>query len=116
MTDEKRFAIGDKAEKLYFKVFDVTTDRKHYPIKYNRLVKRLQDTSLDIYGFLTDANSSEKQERYKLQTQGITRCNQLASLLKYSLHAKLISAATCEELIDLVHDVKFMSLAWRKVT
>lgn len=55
-----------------------------------------------------------KIKRFELQTAAITECNKMLSLLKYSLHATLISAATCEELTQATLDVKYMTLAWRK--
>lgn len=58
----------------------------------------------------------DSENGYDLQTSAITKCNKLASLVKYSLHAHLISFSTSEKLIALIHDVKFMALAWRKQT
>lgn len=121
MGDELKFEIGDKAEKLYFDVFDLTTNRSSYPVKFRKLADRLQEYALDIHSDLLDANSfksdsiQHKQKRYDLQTSAITKCNKFASLVKYSLHAHLISAATSEKWIGLVHDIKYMSLAWRKI-
>lgn len=122
MSEEHKFLIGEKSEILYTDVFDLTTNRQHYPVKFRRLADKLQEYALDIHSDIMDANSfsldtpSHKQKRYELQTSAITKCNKLASLVKYSLHAHLISFATSERLIGLVHDVKFMALAWRKQT
>ena len=121
MNDDIRFKIGDKAEKLYFTVFDLTTNRKNYPIKFRRLADKLQEYALDIHSDVIDANSfkadsaTHKQKRYDLQTSAITKCNKFASLIKYSLHAHLISAATSEKWTNLVHDIKYMTLSWRKI-
>lgn len=118
--DETKFEIGNKAERLYFEVFDTTTNRKHYPVKFRRLADKLQECVLDIYCDLIDANSfktdtpQHKAARYDLQTKAITHCNKFLSLTRYSLHAKLISFATSEKWTELAHDIKFMSLAWRK--
>lgn len=120
--DETQFEIGNKAEKLYFAVFDATTNRQHYPVRFRRLSDRLQEFALDIYGNLIDANSfkadtpQHRAAKYDLQTKAITICNKFLSLTRYSLHAKLISFATSEEWTQLAHDIKFMSLAWRKNT
>lgn len=122
MSDETKFLIGEKAEILYTNVFDLTTNRQHYPIKFHRLADKLQEYALDIHGDVMDANSyptdtpNHRQKRYDLQTGAITKCNKLASLVKYSLHAHLISFSTSEMLTELIHDVKFMVLAWRKQT
>jgi len=115
-----KFEIGDKAETLYFDVFDRTTNRKNYPVKFRRMADKLQEFSLDIYSYLLDANSfsgvseENRRRRYTLKTRAITCCNKFLSLTKYSLHAHLISAATSETWTNLAHDIKFMTLAWRK--
>lgn len=120
MADERVFELGNKAEKLYFDVFDVTTSREHYPVKYRRMADRLQEYALDIHSDILDANSIKgdtprhKEDRFDLQTSAITKCNKFLSLVKYSLHAKLISFAKSEEWTNLAHDIKFMALAWRK--
>ena len=75
---------------------------------------------MDIHSDILDANAyrsdtpQHKAKRFELQTSAITKCNKLASLVKYSLHANLISYATSETWIGLIHDVKNMTLAWRK--
>lgn len=120
MSDGVKFEIGNKSEKLYFSIFDLTTNRSHYPIKFRRMADRMQEYALDIHSDLLDANSyptdsyKHKQERYDLQTRAITKCNKILSLIKYSFHAQLISAATSEKWTNLVHDIKYMTLAWRK--
>lgn len=120
MSDETKFEIGNKAELLYYSVFDLTTNRQHYPVKFRRLADKLQEYALDIHGDVLDANAyptdsyEHKQKRWDLQTSAITKCNKFLSLTKYSLHAHLISAATSEKWVALAHDVKFMTLRWRK--
>lgn len=120
MTEEVRFEIGDKAEQLYFGVFDITTNRKHYPVKFRRLADTLQACVLDIHGNIMGANAikadapQHRAKRFDLQTQAIAECNKFLSLIKYSLHAGLISASTGEAWTGLAHDIKFMTLAWRR--
>ena len=120
MGGEVKFTIGEKSEKLYFSVFDLTTNRNHYPVKFRRLADRLQEYALDIHADVMDANSfkadslQHKQKRYDFQTKAVTDCNKFLSLTKYSLHAQLISASTGETWTNLAHDIKFMVLAWRK--
>lgn len=41
MSDETKFEIGNKAEQLYYSVFDLTTNRQHYPVKFRRLADKL---------------------------------------------------------------------------
>lgn len=120
MSDGVRFDLGDKSEKLYFSVFDLTTNRSHYPVKFRQMADKLQEYALGIHSDLLDANSftqdtyAHKQARFDFQTSAITKCNKFLSLTKYSLHAHLISAATSEEWTNLAHDIKYMALAWRK--
>lgn len=120
MSDELKFEIGNKTEQLLFSVFDITTNRKHYPVKFRRLSDKLQEYVLDIHSDILDANSfktdlqQHKAKRYDLQTSAITKCNKFLSLVKYSLHTNLISYATSELWTNLVHDIKYMTLAWRK--
>lgn len=103
-------------------IFDLTTNRTHYPVKFRRLADKLQEYALDIHSDVLDANSyptdslNYKQKRYDLQTSAITKCNKLASLIKYSLHTHLISFSTSETWIDLIHDIKSMTISWRKKT
>lgn len=121
MSETIKFEIGNKAEKLYFSVFDLTTSRNHYPVRFRRLADKLQEYALDIHSDVLDANSfktdsvQHKSKRYDLQTNAITKCNKFLSLVKYSLHARLISVSTSEEWTNLAHDIKYMALAWRKL-
>lgn len=112
--------IASKAEELLFAVFDQTTNRNHYPVKYRRLADCLQDCVLKIQSNILDANElrtdiqAHSTRRYALQTNVVSKCNQFLSLTKYSMKASLISAATGEKLTQLAHDIKYMTLAWRK--
>lgn len=114
------FEIGVKAEALYFEVFDRTTSRDHYPVRFRRLSDRIQECALNIYCNAVDANAVRsdtvrgKERAYELKTAVVSDCNKLLSLTKYSMAKKLISAATGESWTELIHDVKFMTLAWRK--
>jgi len=119
-NNEIRFELGNKAENLYFSIFDITTNRKHYPVKFRRLADHLQERALSIHASILDANAlksdlpQEKAAKLRHQTDVISSCNKLLSLIRYSLHAQLISSSTCEKWTGLVHDVKYMTLAWRK--
>lgn len=120
MRDKNKFEIGEKSEKLYFSVFDITTNRKGYPVKFRRLADKLQEYALDIHSDILDANSikpdteAHQISKYDLQTSTVAKCNKFLSLTKYSLYAHLISTATSEKWTNLVHDIKYMTLAWRK--
>ena len=120
MSEENKFEIGNKAEKLYFSVFDITTNRSHYPIKYRRMADKMQECVLTIHSDVLNANlckadsQQSRLKRYDLQTNVIAKCNTFESLVKYCMHARLISFATGEEWTRLVRDIKYMTLAWRK--
>lgn len=118
MESESKFQVEVKAEKLYFRIFDLTTCRQHYPVRFRRLSDKMQDFALMVYSDIVDANSINadyyKKQRFDLQTRAITNCNKLFSLIKYSMHSNLISAAAGEELSGILLDVKHMTLAWRK--
>ena len=117
---EVKFDIGDKSKQLMFKVFDATTDKSHYPSKFCQLASKLQEYVLNIHSNVLDANSfrtdsvEHKQKRFDLQTEAITNVNKFLDLTDYSFSRNRISAATCEEWTGLAHDIKFMTLAWRK--
>lgn len=87
---EQSFELAKKSEELYFSIFDITTNRDHYPVRHQRLSARLQDYALDIHGDILDANAyradtpAQKMKRYEFQTKAITDCNKLMSLVKYS--------------------------------
>lgn len=122
MSDQnnKTFLIGQKAEALFNSVFDLTTSRQHYPVKFRRLADKMQEYALEIHSQVIDANSFPKDTpahitaRFDAATRAIAHCDKLFSLIKYSLSKQMISAASCEELSGLCHDVKYMSLSWRK--
>ena len=117
------FQLAIKAKALWFDVFDLSTNRKHYPVKYTKLTGLLQEISHGISSDIEDANSfhpanteRRKQNRFDAQTRAITGCNKLLDLLEYSYHANLISSAKFEELSGNVSDIKNMTLAWRSNT
>jgi len=121
MSNENKFLIGNKAEKLYFDILDKTTNRKKYPVKFRRLADKLQETSLEIYSCVIDANEitpntlSRKQCKFDMQTNAISGCKKLNSLIKYCLHSSLISNAVGEYWSSLATEIKKMTLAWRKI-
>lgn len=122
MREGTNFEIANKAEQLYFSVFDITTIRQHYPVRYRRIADKLQEFSLNIYGYLLDASSiipdpeGNRIRRTEKQTLVLTECDKFLSLVRYSLHRNLISAAMSEQWTSLTYDIKHMTLAWRKNT
>lgn len=114
------FKIGEKAEELYTNIFDLTTNRQHYPVRFRRLSDKMQEYALEIHSNVYDANSFDKDDsrykgkRFEFKTQAVSHCNKLLSLIKYSLRKNMISSAMSEKLTELCHDIKYMTLSWRK--
>ena len=97
--------------------FQITSNRKRYPVKYIQLIKRIQNISMDIYEFLMEANrlkiSNCKQLRMELQTRAITSCDKLSCFVEMSMNLNLIGADTVEYWQKQINDVKYMAIAWR---
>ena len=116
---DKTFTISDKAKELFVCVFDSTTSRNHYPVRFKRLADRMQEFVLDIYCNVTDANSiqantqNRKDKRYDLQTHVIADCDKILTLVEYSYCKHMISGKTCEIWSGLIKDIKYMTLSWR---
>lgn len=117
---DPRFEIGVKSENLLFSVFDITTNRSHFPVKFRRLADKMQEYALQLHSDLLDANSivpncdTNRRIKFELQTSAISICNKFMALVKYVLHSRLISSVTAEKWVSLVSDIKYMTLAWRK--
>lgn len=120
MPDYEKFEIGNKAEKLMFLILDATTNRKNYPVKFRRVSDSLQSCAINTVSCILNANNIKqtlpewKRRRAELQTAAVSEIDKLLLFTKYSLHAKLISSATAETWTSLAHDLKYMTLAWRK--
>ena len=95
----------------------ITTNRKRYPVKYSVLVKRIQNTSMNIYELLMEANrtniSTAKSERLELQTKAITACDELSCYVEVSLDFEIIGDNTVEHWQKQINDIKYMSISWR---
>lgn len=114
---DEEFKIGKKAEIVITYTLDVTTNRKNFPVKYRRIVDRMQIYAFEIFDNVMDANEcdvcTEALERRRLQTRAISICNRLLVLINYCLSKNLISSATCETWTEHVCNVKYMTLHWR---
>ena len=95
----------------------ITSNRKRYPIKFVTLVKRIQNTCMDIYEFLLDANrlnlDTSKAERNELQTKAISACDKLSCYAELSMNLNLIGSDTIVYWQKLINDVKYMTISWR---
>ena len=98
--------------------YQITSNRKRYPVKYVQLIKRIQDKSMDIYEFLIDANRlnlvSSKSERLELQTKAITTCDKLSALIELSMNLNIIGTDTVAHWQKQIEDVKYMTIGWRE--
>lgn len=115
--NDEEFKIGKKAEIVITYTLDVTTNRKSFPVKYRRIVDRMQIYAFEIFDNVMDANECDVRtdalERRRLQTRAISICNRLLVLINYCLAKNLISSATCEAWTEHVCNVKYMTLHWR---
>lgn len=114
---ENKCDTVESAIKLMDYTFGITTNKEKYPTKYTRLIKRIQDTSFDIYEFVIDANrtnlKTHKQERLDLQSKAITACDKLSCYAELSYRHKRISSDSLYHWQKLISDVKYMAIAWR---
>lgn len=119
MYNKDKLKIVSKAEDLFDCTLTNTSNRKKFPAKFRILVERMQNTSINIYECLMEANRkrlhipNEKIDRNSLQTQAITDCDKLNMYIETAMNHNLISAGLCEEWSRKVKDVKYMTIAWR---
>ena len=113
------FDIGNKAAELIRYTITITSNKKRYPPKYKMLIERIQRLSLDIYEFVIDANrinlKTSQLERNRLQTKAITSCDKLSKLCELSIDLNLVGSDTLCEWQKRISDVKYMTIAWRKM-
>lgn len=107
-----------KAKELAVHSFKLTSNCNRYPKKYRHsLVDRIQIKSLDIYDTLLEANRinnvTHKRERCETITRAITCCDQLLFYIELSMNMGLLADNSAEYWSKMVHDVKYMSIAWR---
>lgn len=108
-----------KAKDLAVHSFKLTSNCNRYPKKYRHsLVDRIQIKSLDLYETLLEANRinnvSHKRERCEMITQAVTICDEMLFYIELSMMLQLLTDKSAEYWSQMVRDVKYMSLAWRK--
>ena len=74
----------------------ITSNCNRYPKKYRfSLVDKMQNSALEIYEYLTEANRTDirkyKRERSELQTKAITRCDNLLFYIELSMKLNIIN-------------------------
>lgn len=115
---EQKLDVIVKATKLMEYTMVITSNRKKYPVKYIQLIKRIQDRSMDIYEFLTEANrlniTTSKEDRLEMQTKAIVSCDKLSCFVELSMNLNIVGAKTVENWQKQISDIKYMTIAWRE--
>lgn len=107
-----------KAKELAVHSFKLTSNCNRYPKKYRHsLVDRIQIKSLEVYETLFEANRinnmTNKRERCETITRAITLCDELLFYIELSMNLGLLNDNSAAYWSKMVHDVKYMSIAWR---
>lgn len=107
-----------KAKELAVHSFRLTSNCNRYPKKYRHsLVDRIQLKSLDLYETLLEANRinnvTRKWDRCEAITKAITICDELLFYIELSMNLELLADNSAAYWSKMVHDVKYMSIAWR---
>lgn len=107
-----------KAKELAVHSFKLTSNCKRYPKKYRHsLVDRIQLKSLDLYETLLEANRTNnhkyRDQRCEMITRAITLCDELLFYIELSMNLGLLADKSSDYWSKMVHDVKYMSIAWR---
>ena len=107
-----------KAKELAVYSFKLTSNCNRYPKKYRHsLVDRIQIKSMDLYETLLEANRihnvTHKRDRCEAITQAIALCDEILFYIELSLSLELLADNSAAYWSKMVHDVKYMSIAWR---
>ena len=108
-----------KSKDLAKHSFLLTSNCNRYPKKYRHsLVDKIQIKSLEIYDTLLEANTinnaTHKRQRCEVITRAITYCDQLLFYIELSMNLNLLADNSAEYWSNMVRDVKYMAIAWRK--
>ena len=107
-----------KAKELAEHTLRVTSNCNTYPKKYRfSLVDKMQNKSLEIYGYLHEANRTDLKlfgrERSEMQTKAILNCEILLFYIELSYKLNIINDRRMEYWSKMVSDIKHMAIAWR---
>lgn len=116
---EKELQVIVKAKELALHTMKLTSNCNRYPKKYRHsLVDKMQNKCLDIYTTLYEANRinniTNKFLRCEKITQGITYCDELLFFIELSMNLELLNDSSAAYWSQMVCDVKYMAIAWRK--
>ena len=108
-----------KAKNLAIHSFKLTSNCNRYPKKYRHsLVDKIQTKSLEIFDTLLEANTinnvTHKRLRCETITKAITYCDQLLFYIELSMNLNLLVDNSAQYWSNIVRDVKYMAIAWRK--
>jgi hypothetical protein len=118
-AEQNEFAIITKAKDLVKHTYTMTSE-KRFPKKHFKMVQRLQDSAIDIYEYIQEANEldladpQEFRERRYDQKKALTKCKTVLFLIELSFERELISKDQCAAWTKAVLDVKYMTAKWRK--
>ena len=116
---EKELKVIIKAKELSKHTFTLTSNSNRYPKKYRHsLVDRMQLKSIDIYTELFEANRTSnitnKEERLDKISKAIIYCDELLFFIELSMQLGLLTDSSTAYWTEMVCDVKYMAIAWRK--
>ena len=118
-AEQSEFAIITKAKDLVKHTYTMTSE-KRFPKKHFKMVQRLQDSTIEIFEYIQEANEldladlQEFRERRYEQKKALTKCKTVLFLIELSLELELISNDQCAAWTKAVLDVKYMTAKWRK--
>lgn len=117
---DKDLKVIVKAKELAVHSFRLTSNSKRYPKKYRHsLCDEIQKKSLAIHNTLLEANRinnvTNKDLRCEMLTKAITYCDELLFYIELSMNLELLSKNSEAYWTQMVCDVKYMSLKWRKI-
>lgn len=115
---ESELKVILKSKELAEHTLRITSNCNRYPKKYRfSLVDKMQNKALEIYECLNEANRTDlktyKRDRLELQTNAITKCDELLFYIELSMKLNIINAKSVEYWSKMVSDIKHMTIAWR---
>ena len=117
--EEKEFKIISNAKELAKHTRRMTSARR-FPKRFADLVRRMNDTALEILERVQEANEldladpAEARERRYHQRKSMTKCKTMLFFIEQARESDLISKEQCEEWARKVLDVKRPVATWTK--
>ncbi len=117
--EQSEFILITKAKDLVKHTYMMTSE-KRFPKKHYKLVQRLQDSTIEIFERVQEANEldlsdpQEFRERQYEQKKAMTKCKTVLFLIEIAFERGMISKDQCEAWTKYVLDVKYMTASWKK--